>query len=79
METILCFSCGTKIQRHSTFCPDCGEKQKSEIKVSDNKFNISPILKKWWFIALVIIFLVNLFYSLDKVICINCNGNGKTI
>ena len=94
METKFCHSCGTKIPISSTFCTDCGAKQHlSSSAMVENQDTLKPIentsekhtdfkkpfYKKWWFITLTIILLLNLIISFNSVKCINCNGNGSTI
>ena len=80
IESIFCHSCGTKILKSSTFCNGCGVKQQFEVtegkSISDSIIKSDeppkkPFYKKWWFITLTIILLLNLIISFNSVKCIN--------
>lgn len=75
METVFCHSCGTKIRKDSTFCPNCCVNQQislTDLKRANQSFVKSdeaiqkPFYLNAWFIIITIIVLIGIFKNLTK-------------
>ncbi len=75
MQTIFCHSCGIKILKSSTFCPNCGAKKQSKVTnsvsltQSNENFEASikkPFFLNKWFIIITIVVLMVVFGILTK-------------
>lgn len=49
-----CNTCSNEIATNATYCPKCGAKNKK------------PIYKRWWFIAIVVFIMINVYININS-------------